>query len=231
MNGHFSIHNICLNSLMPRGSRSIKISFLFVPVILFLSGAFQTVVAENIIPANNYTVTAVSEGNTININWVTSIEINSDYFIIQRSKDGIIFDDVMQEIAAGNSSVVNNYSITDYRPYAGTSFYRVVEVDVDGNLINTGLTVANFEMELSMNVYSGSAANTFSVSISAKDQKQVLLVVRDMQGKEFFSKFIILRSVDEIVAIDPEGKLPQGIYTIVASSNNAIFSKKVMITK
>lgn len=210
----------------------MNVPFLLVaPAILLLSGLFQTASAENIIPDHTYTITAVSEGNAINVNWSTSAEINSDYFIVQRSKDGILFDDVMQEIAAGNSVVVSNYSITDYKPYSGTSFYRVIEVDMDGNLINTGLTITNFESELSMNVYSGSSANSFSVSITSKTQKQVLLVVRDMQGKEYYSKFIILRSVDEIIAVEPEGKLPPGIYTIVASSNNAIFSKKVMISR
>ncbi len=137
----------------------------------------------------------------------------------------------MQEIAAGNSSETRKYSITDYRPYSGTSFYRVIEVDVAGKLTQGNSIVANFETELSMTVYPGSSSGTFNVSIDSKSQKQVLLVVRDIQGKEFYSKVILLRSVNEIVAIEPEGKLAQGMYTVIASSSNAIYEKKIMITK
>jgi hypothetical protein len=207
-----------------------KLLIIF-PGVLFSQGVLRAEAAESIGTDSIIKVTTVPEGNAININWSTSSETNSDYFIVQRSQDGVLFDDVMQEIAAGNSSTLNKYSITDYKPYTGTSFYRVVEVDADGKFTHINSTVANFETELSMNVYPGSSANTFSVSITGKVQKQVLLVVRDMQGIEYYSKVIILRSVDEIVAIEPEGKLPQGIYTIVASSNNSIYSKKVIITK
>lgn len=187
--------------------------------------------AENLNNTPTYTVSAVSEGNTINLSWSTVSETNNDYFIVQKSKDKILFDDVMQELAAGNSSEIKNYSIVDYKPFTGSSFYRVVEVDVDGNITNTVATVANFEMELAMNVYPGSSGSAFDVAITSKKQRQILLVFRDIQGKEFYSKVVILRSVDEIVAIEPEGKLSQGIYTVIASSNNAICSKKIMITR
>lgn len=182
-------------------------------------------------PNSNCTITAVPEANTVNLHWSTSSETNSDYFIVQRSSDGILFDDVMQELAAGNSSSVSNYSITDYRPHPGTSFYRVVEVDVDGNITRTVSTVVNFEMDFYFSIYPGSSDNSFNVSISGKPDKEVLLVVIGMDGKEYYSKVIMQRSVDELLAIEPEGRIPQGIYTVVASSNNSIFSKKIMITR
>ena len=210
----------------------INVPFSYLALaISFFQGAFQIVCAENLDPNNSYTITATLEGNAININWSTPAEINSDYFIVQRSRDGILFDDVMQEIAAGTSSVVSNYTITDYQPYSGPSFYRVVEVDTDGKITHKVSTEADFEAALSMTVHPGFSGNTFNVWIASKKQKQVLLVVRDIQGKEFYSKFIILRSVDEIVVVEPESKLPQGLYTVVASSSNAIFSKKIIITK
>lgn len=217
---------------MIRGFRLINWQiFVLVVFITFSSGAFQALSAENVSTIGTYSVIAVSEGNTINLSWSTTSETNSDYFIVQKSKDGILFDDVMQELAAGNSSEVKSYSVTDYKPFTGPSYYRVVEVDAEGNIAHTVSTVANFEMELSMTVSPGNSGNAFDIAITSKKQKQVLLVVRDMQGKEFYSKVVILRSVDEIVAIEPEGKLSLGIYTIVASSNNAIYSKKIMITK
>jgi hypothetical protein len=204
------------------------LSYIFFSAAFFSQGTLQAH-AESV--ANTYTLTTLPEGNAVNINWSTSAETNSDYFIIQRSQDGVIFDDVMQEIAAGNSSVVSSYSITDYRPYSGTSFYRVIEVDVDGNFSHTEITIAKFQMELSLTVNPGTSGTTFNVSIAGKEQKQVLLVVRDIQGKEYYSKVIVLRSVDEIVVVDPQDKLPPGLYTVVASSSNAMYSKKIMITE
>lgn len=217
---------------MNRDLRHISVFIPFLaPVILFLQGTLPVLAAEGLDPDHTYSVTAVAEANVINLNWSTPSEVNSDYFIVQRSKDGILFDDVMQELAAGNSLSVSNYSVTDYRPHPGTSFYRVVEVDVDGNLTRTVSTVVNFEMELSITVSSASSGKTFNVAITNQKQKQVLLVVQDIQGTEFYSKVILLRSADELVAIEPEGKLPPGLYTVIASSSNSACSKKIIITR
>ena len=57
----------------------------------------------------------------------------------------------------------------------------------------------------------------------------MLVVVRDLQGREFYSKVIILGSDKEVIAIDPSGKLASGIYFIVATSDNNIYEKKIVI--
>lgn len=217
---------------MLRAMTQIVLAFLlFAPSFLFSQEAVQPADPDDMKPADTWTLTTMADGNAVNVNWSTDTEVNSDYFVVQRSKYGEGFDDVMQELAAGNSETVNHYSITDYRPFSGISFYRVIEFDLDGRITQYGLTTANYEPELSMTVYPSQNIGALNVLIDSKTSKQVLLVVRDIQGREYYSKVILVRSADEIIAIEPEGNLAQGIYTVVASSNNAIFEKKIMITR
>ena len=70
---------------------------------------------------------------TVDIAWTTSLETNNKGFVVERSKDLQSFDKVGEvgEIAA-NSSALKNYSLTDQTPYAGTSYYRLKQTDLNG---------------------------------------------------------------------------------------------------
>ncbi|MFN0188987.1 MAG: T9SS type A sorting domain-containing protein [Bacteroidia bacterium] len=66
------------------------------------------------------------------ITWSTASEKNSDYFIVERSKDNKKFEEIKKVTAAGNSSSPRNYEVVDYNPLMGTSYYRLSQTDFDG---------------------------------------------------------------------------------------------------
>jgi hypothetical protein len=66
------------------------------------------------------------------INWTTLSEINSSYFDVLRSTDGIKFETIGTIPAAGNSSIAINYELPDISPFKGINYYRLKIVDKDG---------------------------------------------------------------------------------------------------
>lgn len=72
------------------------------------------------------------EGNQVLLNWETAWEQNSDYFVIERTPDGVEFQDLLQVGAAGNSTEPLTYLATDQTPLRGRSYYRIRAVDFDG---------------------------------------------------------------------------------------------------
>ena len=77
---------------------------------------------------------AYPHADEVNVIWSTATEINSDYFTIERSADGITYENIISLPGAGNSSNMLYYSATDHYPLSGLSFYRLKETDVDGSL-------------------------------------------------------------------------------------------------
>ncbi len=71
--------------------------------------------------------------NAVRLSWETSSEQNNDYFVVERSLSG---EDGWEALAtvngAGNSEVSNYYSIMDNTPLSGISYYRLKQVDFDG---------------------------------------------------------------------------------------------------
>lgn len=80
---------------------------------------------------SNFIAKPVSN-NYVAMEWLTSEEVNSNYFIIERSKDGSNWQEVSRIKAGGNSSILRSYNDIDYKPFNGVSYYRLQQVDMDG---------------------------------------------------------------------------------------------------
>jgi len=78
-------------------------------------------------------ITARAQNCSVDLRWSTGSEVNSDHFRIERSFDGISYQSIGKVVASGNSQTMVEYNFADNQPANGINYYRVVEVDVDGN--------------------------------------------------------------------------------------------------
>jgi hypothetical protein len=97
---------------------------------------------QTILPVTlvSYTATLQSTGEVL-LNWQTSSENNSNYFIIERSADSRNFQQVAKITAAGYSALPINYNAIDAVPLSGTSYYRLTGYDLDGKSKQLGIKV------------------------------------------------------------------------------------------
>jgi len=167
----------------------------------------------------------------VNLHWQTASEINNEFFAIERSADGVNFEEILQTPGAGNSNQLLNYFETDYLPLTGTSYYRLRQVDFDGretySEIKTIKTYSQLASE--MNLYPNPSEGAFHIVLANSGEEEVLVIVRDLNGKEFYSKIIITSTDKQIEAIDLTGQLPAGTYIITASSRNELYTQKLII--
>jgi len=68
----------------------------------------------------------------VKLEWLTSQEINNDYFAIERSRDARNFSEIARIPGAGNSSERMAYEYYDSQPLAGIAYYRLRQTDYDG---------------------------------------------------------------------------------------------------
>ncbi len=88
----------------------------------------------------------VSKSDNIILSWATATEINNDYFLIERSEDGSHFYEIGRVDGNGDSNKEIKYEFTDKFAFASVEYYRLKQVDFDGQFehfevkrINTGL--------------------------------------------------------------------------------------------
>jgi hypothetical protein len=78
---------------------------------------------------------AIETSKTISLNWSTSSEKNSSYFIVERSRNGVAFDSVGAVTALGRFDLPTSYEFIDLQPLAGNRYYRLRIVELDGTQV------------------------------------------------------------------------------------------------
>lgn len=75
---------------------------------------------------------SVQKKNNVVLNWATATETNNRFFEVEQSTDGINFSFISRIAGKGNTSSITKYSMTDSYVSAGTKYYRLKQVDLDG---------------------------------------------------------------------------------------------------
>ncbi len=85
------------------------------------------------VPVELLEFTVQSQRSNGIVQWRTAREMNSSFFVIERSEDSLSFEEIHRVPAAGNSNTETNYNYTDVGvgAFGGTFFYRLRMVDID----------------------------------------------------------------------------------------------------
>ncbi len=114
---------------------------------------------------------AVTSINTVKLTWITAQETNNDHFVVQKSNDGFNFKKIGQIEGAGNKSSLSQYEFEDQSINSGLAYYRLKQVDFDGNFeyskiisvdIYSSLSESSIEIKLFPNPLSGNDLNIYA---------------------------------------------------------------------
>lgn len=123
--------------------------------------------------------------STVLLNWSTTSENNNDYFTIERSKDATSFEKVNSSVpSAGNSNTKQDYTLTDYQPFQGVSFYRLRQTDKDGKFTYSPIE----KVIISGSQFTATASpnptrNIVQLKIDGQTDKKLSYLLIDMNGK------------------------------------------------
>jgi hypothetical protein len=172
----------------------------------------------------------------VDIVWVTSTEINNDYFTIERSIDAKNWEEILTISGAGNSNQTQDYFEVDYEPLTGLSYYRLKQTDYNGKFEYFNIVPVKFEEEVSsengtINLFPSPVRAGETVNIEFKDiyEEELLIVMRDIKGREFYSKMIMNIEDGKLIGVPIDSSIPSGVYLITAASENQLYSQKLIV--
>lgn len=187
----------------------------------------------NPLPIELLSFTANLNTSQINLSWTTATETNNDYFTIEKSQDAQSFVKVFNVDGAGNSTSLIDYFDIDHNPYIGISYYRLKQTDFNGKTSYSNIVPVEYnpngDPSISLFPNPTDAGATTYLSLNQLKGQEVLVVLRDIAGREIFSKVILSNSNNELIAIDLQGTLAKGSYLITATSANQFYNKKLIV--
>lgn len=87
---------------------------------------------QTALPITLMSFTAQKVENSNLLEWTTASELNNDYFLLERSTDGITWRTINKSSGAGNSNTLIDYSFSDYDFENTINYYRLSQVDFNG---------------------------------------------------------------------------------------------------
>lgn len=126
---------------------------------------------------------AALRGQAVAVSWETALERNSAYFTVERSLNGRSFEPIGRVGAAGNSTTTRRYSFTDDEPAAGTAYYRLHQVDMNGESTYSPVVPVLNTAPLSGVVYPNPVTSELNIRLRTPLAGPVSLRILDATGR------------------------------------------------
>lgn len=188
--------------------------------------------ATILLPIKLGSFTVSKQGSNAILNWVTTSEINTAYFDIERSYDGVNFVPVGQKQAAGNSSSDISYNFADpITVSSGMIYYRLRTLDLDGKhsyskiipLRISGGLVNDFV------VYPNPFSSDLKVELTAEKEATIALRISNAAGQTVISRSILTQKGTNVIVLSSElAKLQKGMYFLEVESEEGKRIQKII---
>ncbi|MEM6802780.1 MAG: Ig-like domain-containing protein [Bacteroidota bacterium] len=188
---------------------------------------------ESIFPVEWLAFSARIENGFARLEWSTSLELNSSYFDIERSRDGGNTFQKMGEIpAAGTSNQVQSYQFQDpgvLNLGVEKLLYRLKQVDLDGNYSYSRILKLDLSPQSRINLiaFPNPAQEEVEITWSATEKVYQIRII-DLLGKVVYRKDFNKAAQFGSFIYDLNG-LGAGFYVIQAFSNSARTSLRLQL--
>lgn len=169
-----------------------------------------------------------NDGRTV-LNWSTASETDNAHFIIEKCVDAVNFFEITTINGGGTTNTVSNYSYTDETANSETVYYRIKQVDMDGNyqyfntISSTNCTKDN-EFGANHFVFDDNSLH-FNIVTSTKEDVEIALY--DYRGSLISSKKVNVTKGVNTITLD-NIRVSSGMYLLNISGENKLFNTKIV---
>jgi hypothetical protein len=174
------------------------------------------------------------DNSYIQVRWATALEIDNNGFQVERSTDGQSWSAIGWVDGHNNTTVQQNYSYDDHTVTAGIRYYyRLKQIDNDGDYEYTGIVSAIITNGITFSVKDfipNPATNSTTLIITASNEQPIEVDIFNAIGQRVMSEPHTLNKGANQLPFNITN-LAAGSYTAVVSSNNEVYSKKLVVVK
>jgi uncharacterized membrane protein len=161
-------------------------------------------------------VNAVLENDQVNISWKTTGEGNTSHFEVERSTDGLFYNNIAQ-IASANSPGEHQYNFADKQVQPGyTYYYRLKQVDLDGrfNYSSTLKVDIGGERTVALKITNNPVRADMIIAITLPHTQNARLVLVNQIGATVLERKENMQAGETIMTVRTSN-LPTGVYYLI----------------
>lgn len=174
----------------------------------------------------SFTGKYINSKKIVELYWITASETNNSHFVLEKSFDGINFMPFATINGAGNSSKKINYMTYDEAPLISVTFYRLKQIDYDGEYTYSKIISVSSEQEKEFNIYPNPANDYFIIEPTFQS-KQIIYYLTNLFEQKVTP---IMSTTNESGSYFLDcSELSSGVYSIHIKMNEHNFVKKVIV--
>jgi hypothetical protein len=154
-----------------------------------------------------------SDGNTLS--WASATETNNNYFTIDKSINGVTWDELAKMPGAGNSTYARYYSIKDIYSGESLSYYRLSQTDYNGKVTHLGVVACDGKKSSGVKIYPNPTSDLLNILIQGEEGTTTIKIC-NVIGQEI-SSFNVNNNELSAVNISSYAK---GIYFVEVNSKH-----------
>ena len=178
---------------------------------------------DNALPVELVSFNGSCNDGVVDLIWQTASENNSENFEVEYSRDGIDWNLIHTEPAAGFSTEMISYTYNHKQAISGDNYYRLTQNDIDGKSITYEGMVLNLDCEadisaIKFDVYPNPNNGAFNILFQSEDNTILgsILTIVNAHGVILYEQNIEIKPGTNIYAIN--ASLNSGMYFVKINS-------------
>ena len=182
-------------------------------------------IPSSTLPVQLISFFGVDKNRMAELQWKVEAEDGLSHYTIQRSRDGIGYDDI-GKINAINRPGPLQYYFTDRMPYTGVNYYRLSMQDIDGGKKYSDIVPININVGAGYKILLNPFPDKLQIAIENPSYRVISAFLTDMSGKIVAQKNNI-GPFSSLIQFDLPG-LPAGMYFLKLFNGETVQVFKVM---
>ncbi len=183
---------------------------------------FGSINSTNPLPItlSSFNATYMEESKSVLINFVVASQLNNKEFVIEKTEDGINYIEVATIAGEGTTPFSNSYSAYDPSPSEGISYYRLKQIDVDGNATEFAPVPVYINTKQNSNIilYPNPGNDLTNLNYISEDGEPITICITDMTGRTLCCKtYSDVKKGENNFPINTSG-LSSGVYFMKINS-------------
>lgn len=165
----------------------------------------------------------------VDVSWITNSEHNSDYFLVEKSTDGVTYQTINRVEAVGESLLETQYYTTDENPAIGVNYYRLKQFDKNGDFKYSDLRSVNILDDVydMLTIFPNPTKGTTDVIFNSYSKEEVILTVSSVGGTTVINTPLEAKNGGNRFELDMSNQKP-GIYFITITTSDKVYTSKLI---
>ncbi len=165
---------------------------------------------------------------TVSVLWKTSEEENNDFFIVERSRDGIAFEQIALVPGKGFGTTYS-FSDPEVANFSGIYYYRLRQVDFDGTEFITSIQAIEIKSSTNsaFSVYPNPVNDNLFLKLDYSGSSEIQIVVNNVWGQTVIEKKFYSDQSNNLITLSVE-HLSGGYYFINLNASGFFKNQKFL---